>query len=106
MKILIHAKERFAILMNENFEMKRKEKKSVAVTHTRYYICNYSPSGRFSARIAIVWSNEFAQITKRPDGYLNSYLYFYKHSQSREQSRVDEVYANTKSSSTRNNDIL
>jgi len=33
---------------------------------------NYSPSGRFGARMAIVWYNELAQITKRPNGHLNS----------------------------------
>jgi hypothetical protein len=66
MKILIHAKVWFAILMNENFEMKRK-----------------------ALRLRI-----------------QDTIFFYKHSQSREHSRVDEVYANIKSSSTRSNDIL
>jgi hypothetical protein len=36
-------------------------------------IGNSSPSGRFGARMTVFVYNELAQITKRPDGYLNGY---------------------------------
>jgi hypothetical protein len=38
------------------------------------FLRNNSPSGRFCARMVGVIYNKLAQMTKRPDGYLNCYV--------------------------------